>query len=92
MAEPKFEEALKKLEEIVAQMESGELSLENSLKKYEEGIKLSRFCSKKLKEAQKNIEILLRDSEGNLTSRPFGEETPEEPPEEKSQKDEELPF
>lgn len=92
MSEPKFEEALKKLEEIVSQMESGELSLENSLKKYEEGIKLSRFCSKKLKEAQKKIEILLRDSEGNLTPRPFGEEPPEEPSEEKPQKDEELPF
>ena len=98
MAELKFEEALKKLETIVSEMESGDLSLENSLKRYEEGIKLSRFCSKKLKEAEKKIEILLRDKEGNLAAKPFDEtamaETPESAAEEKPKKtdDDELLF
>jgi len=74
MAELKFEQALGKLEKIVEDMESGELLLEDSLKKYEEGMKLSRFCSKKLKEAEKKIEILIKDNEGNLSSEPFDSE------------------
>ncbi len=78
MAELKFEQALSKLEGIVEEMESGELSLEDSLKRYEEGMKLSRLCSVKLKEAEKKIEILIKDSEGNLNAEPFDEEKIEE--------------
>lgn len=51
MAEMKFEEALKKLEKIVEELESGKLSLDDSLKKYEEGVRLSRFCHKTLQAA-----------------------------------------
>lgn len=64
MAEEKFEEALKKLEDIVREMESGDLTLEESLKSFEEGIRLSRFCAKKLDEAERRIEVLLKNEEG----------------------------
>ena len=56
-----FEKALKQLEEIVNKLESGDLGLEDSLELFEEGIKLSRFCSKKLELAEKKIEMLTKD-------------------------------
>jgi exodeoxyribonuclease VII small subunit len=59
-----FEKALKQLEEIVQKLESGDLGLENSLELFEEGIKLSRFCSKKLELAEKKIEMLTKDEKG----------------------------
>ncbi len=64
MAEMKFEEALKNLEKIVEELESGNLSLDESLKKYEEGVKLSRFCHKGLQAAQKKIQVLTKKGEG----------------------------
>jgi exodeoxyribonuclease VII small subunit len=73
MAKERFEEALEKLEEIVKKMESGELSLEESLKAFEEGIKLSRLCAKKLDEADRRVELLLRQ-EGELVTKPFAGE------------------
>ncbi len=71
MAEKKFEDALSKLEAIVEKLEGGDLSLEESLKAFEEGIRLARFCSQKLQEAEKKIEILLRDAEGKEKIEPF---------------------
>jgi len=71
MAEKKFEEALSKLEHIVQKLEGEELSLEDSLKGFEDGIRLARFCNKKLNEAEKKIEILLRDDQGNERIEPF---------------------
>lgn len=62
--EIQFEKALEKLEKIVEALESGELSLDDALKKYEEGVKLSRACSKKLNETEKKIEILTRSLNG----------------------------
>jgi exodeoxyribonuclease VII small subunit len=59
-----FEKALKQLEEIVHKLESGDLGLEDSLQLFEEGIKLSRFCSKKLELAEKKIEMLTKDEKG----------------------------
>ena len=56
MSKEKFEDALGKLEEIVRRMEAGEMSLEESLKAFEEGIKLSRLCAKKLDEADRRVE------------------------------------
>ena len=64
MAEMKFEEAFKKLEKIVEELESGKFSLDDSLKKYEEGVKLSRFCHKTLQAAQKKIQVLTKKDEG----------------------------
>jgi len=74
MAEKKFESALERLEEIVHELESGDLPLEQSLKLYEEGIKLSRLCTKRLEEAERKVEILLKDKEGNVSAQPFEEE------------------
>ena len=74
MSKEKFEEALERLEEIVRRMEAGEMTLEESLKAFEEGIKLSRLCTKKLDEADRRVELLLRE-EGELVARSFaGEE------------------
>ena len=74
MAEEKFEKALSRLEGIVSKLEGGDLDLEESLKLFEEGIHLCRFCSQKLDEAEKKVEILLKDREGVLKSHPFGPE------------------
>ena len=61
---PSFEEALAQLEQIVQKLEKGELALEESLKLYEEGIRLSRLCHGKLEEAEGRIEMLLKDARG----------------------------
>jgi len=58
--EKSFEEALKRLEEIVQKLEGGDLSLDESLSLFEEGISLSRFCTKKLAQAEKKVEKLLK--------------------------------
>ncbi len=71
MAEVKFEEALKKLETAVSDLEGGGLSLDASLAKYEEGVKLIRLCQKKLAEARKKIEILVKTKEGKIKIEPF---------------------
>ncbi len=73
MAKEKFEESLERLEEIVKKMEAGEMTLEESLKAFEEGVRLSRLCAKKLDEADRRVEILLRQ-EGELVAKPFVEE------------------
>jgi exodeoxyribonuclease VII small subunit len=69
MAKEKFEDALAKLEELVKKMESGDLSLEDSLKSFEEGIRLVRVCSRKLDEAQRRVELLLQE-EGEPVAKP----------------------
>jgi exodeoxyribonuclease VII small subunit len=78
MAKETFEEALKKLEEIVTQLEQGDLSLDESLKLFEEGIRLSRRCTKKLDEAEKKVEILLKDSGGRQSTQTFEPEERED--------------
>ena len=78
MAEMKFEEALKRLEKIVEELENGSLSLDESLEKYEEGIKLSKACSKKLEVARKKVEILLKSEDGSTELKEFDEKTAEE--------------
>jgi exodeoxyribonuclease VII small subunit len=62
--EPRFEQALAALERIVERLEKGELTLEESLTLYEEGIRLSRLCHGKLEEAEGKIEMLLKDGKG----------------------------
>jgi exodeoxyribonuclease VII small subunit len=74
MSKEKFEGALGKLESIVRRMEAGEMTMEESLKAFEEGIKLARFCTIKLDEADRRVDLLLRQ-EGELVAKPFeGEE------------------
>jgi len=74
MAEKKFEAALARLEEIVRSLESGELGLEQSLKLFEEGVKLARICNARLEEAERKVEVLLKDKNGKVTVKPFEEE------------------
>jgi exodeoxyribonuclease VII small subunit len=78
MAEKKFEAALERLETIVAELESGELGLEQSLKLFEEGVKLARICNVRLEEAERKVEILLKDKTGKMTGRPFEEKDEQE--------------
>ncbi len=66
--EKTFETTLDELEQIVGQLESGDLPLERSLELFEEGIKLSRECRTRLANAERRIEILMKDAEGNLTA------------------------
>ena len=73
MAEIKFEEALKKLEKIVGELEDGDLPLDESLARYEEGIRLSRICAKKLEEAKKKVEVLVKSEDGTFELAPFDE-------------------
>lgn len=71
MAAEKFETALKKLEEVVRRLEGGELSLDESLKAFEEGVKLAGFCSARLNEAEKRVELLLKQKNGTFTKERF---------------------
>jgi len=71
MPKEKFEDSLNKLEKIVSRLEEGNISLEESLKLFEEGIRLSRFCNQKLDEAEKRVEILLKGKNGVLKPKPF---------------------
>jgi exodeoxyribonuclease VII small subunit len=73
MAESNFEKDLEKLEKIVEELEEGGLTLDQSLKRFEEGIKLSRRCDKALSTAEKRIEILLKNADGELEAQPFAE-------------------
>jgi exodeoxyribonuclease VII small subunit len=70
MAKKTFESALARLEKITEELEDGELSLENSLKKFDEGIQLADFCNTKLTEAKAKVELLL-DKDGKLEKVPF---------------------
>jgi exodeoxyribonuclease VII small subunit len=74
MAEKKFETALARLEELVKELEQGDLPLEQSLKLFEEGIKLSRICNSRLEEAERKVEILMKDKDGKIAAQPFEEE------------------
>ena len=70
----KFEEALQKLEAIVTQMEEGDLPLEETLKAFEEGVRLARYCASKLDEAERKVAKLMRDQAGKLQATSFSEE------------------
>ncbi|MBN1898582.1 MAG: exodeoxyribonuclease VII small subunit [Spirochaetes bacterium] len=69
--EPGFEQAMKRLEDIVSKLESDNFDLDKSIELFEEGIKLSKFCKKKLEEAEQKIEVILkRESENNKNDGP----------------------
>lgn len=71
-----FEQALERLEQIAQSLEGGEASLDESLKMYEEGMKLIEFCNSKLNEAQKTIQKLTKTSSG-FTTEPLDEDIPD---------------
>ncbi len=66
-----FETTLSRLEALVCEMEKGDLSLEESLKRFEEGVHLSKSCSKILNEAEKKVEMLLSDQAEEGQTKPF---------------------
>jgi exodeoxyribonuclease VII small subunit len=74
--EPSFEQGLKRLENIVDKLEGEELALEDSLKLFEEGVKLAESCGRRLDDAEKKVTLLLKDRQQKLVQEPF------EPPEE----------
>lgn len=71
MAKKTFEQAMKLLEQIVQDLESGEMPLEKAIKKFEEGIQLSKYCTERLDESEKRITILMQDTAGNIADIPF---------------------
>jgi len=70
-----FESSLEELERIVRELEQGELPLEKSLELFEQGVKLSRDCQDRLSQAERRIEILMRDNQGRPAVRPFEPES-----------------
>ena len=75
MANQTFEKAMNKLEKIVQELESTDLPLEKAIKKFEEGVQLSKYCSEKLDETEKRITILLKDQNGRVFDKPFVSDT-----------------
>ena len=71
MAPKTFEQSMKQLEQIVQELETGDLPLEKAIKKFDEGIQLSKLCAKKLDETEKKIAVLMQDDQGNVTQAPF---------------------
>ncbi len=74
MAKRSFEQAMKQLEQIVQDLESGDMPLEKAIKKFEEGIQLSKFCTAKLDESEKKITVLMQDATGNVSEMPFDDQ------------------
>jgi exodeoxyribonuclease VII small subunit len=72
--EKSFEASLKELEQIVEQLETGDLPLEHSLQLFEQGVRLSRDCQKRLDEAERKVELLLKNDEGAFTRIPLDED------------------
>lgn len=72
-AKPTFEKAMDRLDEIVRELETGELSLEKAMKKFEEGIALSRYCSERLDETERRIVRLMEGADGDIETRPFSD-------------------
>lgn len=70
-----FEQIIEQLSSVVAQLEDGELPLEQALARFEQGVALSRMGSRRLDEAERRIELLLRDARG-VDTRPLNEELP----------------
>lgn len=66
-----FEKSLARLEEVVKRLEGTELSLDEAMKLFEEGVKLSRECQKQLEEAEGRVEILLKKADGKIAAEPF---------------------
>jgi exodeoxyribonuclease VII small subunit len=74
MTEIKFEDALKKLEKIVEELEKGSLSLDEALKKYQEGIELASVCAQRLDNAKKKIDLLVKKRKGDFELKSQDEE------------------
>lgn len=73
MAVKTFEDSMNELETIVTQLETGDITLDDSLKLFEDGIKLAKTCQNKLEEAEKKVKILTKTSNGEMSLEDFGE-------------------
>lgn len=71
MAKKTYEQAIKQLEQIVQDLESGDMPLEKAIRKFEEGIQLSKYCNEKLDESEKKVALLLQNADGNVSETPF---------------------
>lgn len=71
MTKKTFEQAIKQLEQIVNELESNDIPLEKAMKKFEEGVKLSKDCGEILDETEKKINLLLKNSDGDIIENPF---------------------
>ena len=71
MTKLNFEKSMKQLEQIVQELESGDLSLEKAIKKFEDGVRLSKLCSKQLDETEKKVTMLLQDQNGKISVNSF---------------------
>jgi len=71
MPERSFESSLKELEQIVQQLEGGDLPLERSLELFEQGVRLSRECQRRLDDAEHKVEILLKSADGSVKTAPM---------------------
>jgi len=76
--EKKFESALEDLEQVVEQLESGDLALEDSLAAFEKGVGLVKFCNQKLNDVEKKVELLVKDKEGKLQLKAFEDSSEDE--------------
>ena len=75
----KFEVALQELESVVEQLESGDLSLEDSLAAFENGVSLIKYCNRKLNEVESQVQLLLKDREGRFQFKAFAATSNDEP-------------
>ncbi|KPJ74991.1 MAG: exodeoxyribonuclease VII small subunit [Deltaproteobacteria bacterium SG8_13] len=71
MAKKSFEQAMEQLEKIVEELEAGDLPLDKAMQKFEEGMELTRFCTRKLDDTEKKISLLLRDKSGKVVEKPL---------------------
>ena len=71
MAKKSFEQTLKELEEVVEELEKGDIPLEKAIKKFEDGMKLSRQCSEMLEETERKISLLIKGEDGEPLLSPF---------------------
>ncbi len=76
---PEFERSLARLEEVVRRLENANLSLDEAMKLFEEGVELSRECQKQLEQAEGRVEVLLKKADGKIVAEPFEPEAEEEP-------------
>jgi exodeoxyribonuclease VII small subunit len=71
MGKKSFEQSIKQLEEIVQELEAGDLPLEQAIRKFEEGMELSKFCTQKLEETEQRITLLTQNDRGQAVEKPF---------------------
>jgi len=71
VGEPTFEEALSQLEALVTRLEGGDLPLEEALRAFEEGVRLTRLCAERLEDAERRVQVLMRSPEGGEQEVPF---------------------